>query len=244
MESGMTLDTTSYDKAIKDLIANFNISREEALKQEMGLLVKELIRVTPPFGLDLKGKKEGQNAVENDIKKIYTGMTSASHTKWKKKLPNATTSGKGRKLFEDHVDASFHQEFRDRRGRVKRKGTRQLKFGKLQFSDKVHVNNTLLTSYIKKVQAKVGQAKAGWLSAARKFGSRGIPGWVSTHGESGGDSDERFNKNGGYVEAINFNKAIQSLNARVGILRTAFQGREKSLKARIQNFLEKTARKF
>jgi hypothetical protein len=244
MPSDLTLDTSSYDRAVRELIANVNKSGQEVLKQEMGLLVTELIRETPPFGLGQDGKKMGENAVENDIKKIYTGMTSASHTKWKKKFPNVRTSGKGRKLFEDQVDRSFHQEFRDRRGRVKRKGTRLLTFGTLKFSDKVHVNKSQLSSYIKQVQKKVGEAKAGWMAAARRFGSNRIPAWVSRHGVKDGDARESFNGKGGFVEAINLNKAIQTLNATAGILRSAIKGREAKLKIRLENILKKSAVKF
>jgi hypothetical protein len=239
--TGMTIDASKYYEKVRALVGLVEKSRNDLVKQEMGLLVGELIKNTAPFGLNNSGKKQGEQAVERDIGKVFTGMDARSIATMAKKLPNLKTSGKGHNVFDNNgVDANFHQEFRDRRGRVTRKGTRIINIkGFKPISDKVHVSKAQLKAYIKSIQAHVGSAKGGWMAAAIRYGTKGIPEWISRHEKNhDGTTREEINSQKCVIEAINFNKAISDLGVRNDILRRSFRARTIKLSERLKVFMQ------
>jgi hypothetical protein len=239
------IDTRNFEKQIRQFAANTNKDLKDVMRDEMRLLTERIIQLTPPphgKGGGKEAQRVGENRVDKDIRKIFVGAEQEYIQKWGSRFPYFKTSGGGFLLFQENVEPQIHQQLRDKRGRVNRKGTRTIKVGELLFADKVHVPKQILARYIKMIAKHVGRAKAGWNAAAMLFKAKGVPSWVSRHGASEGVAREVISNKQIFLEAENRNKAIAALDRQARIIRNALAGRERDIAKKIQNLINVRAR--
>lgn len=173
----------------------------ELLREEMGLVIQRLMQAMPPFVSFLQTSfagqaKVGKAAVSRDIGKVYFsasaffgelraradeglarrwygafsrgqyGVAAAMLTRAKAPdVGRIARTEMGGELNREH-----HRRWRDRRGRVNTRVPQQV------------VTKQARARYIREKQKMVMFAKAGWLPAANRFGSKGIPQAVRKHG--------------------------------------------------------------
>lgn len=162
-------------------------------------LAKSLAYSTQPYGLKPDARRMGEQAVENDIRKVFGTPASvyedldmkderAASQFWKA-FTNRDTPGmlevvKSQGLYihdiAEQPSPSLHESHRKSKGRVY-----------LKMQRAIVLNSAALKSYIKKRQKMVGFAKAGWARAAEKLGGlRGFPVWASSkHPSAQGGAD-------------------------------------------------------
>jgi len=217
MSIKIDFDFRPLNKAIRDLAEVRKKPVEKIMLDEMRLLTERLVELTPPAhgrGTGQEAKLLGEGAVRRDVSNVFFVGDN----------PKA----------RQNLDPLTHENRRDRRGRVR--FTRSIK--------RVSVKSSELNRYIREKIKHVGRAKAGWMKAVIDFKARSIPAWVKRHGTKDSDAVNRLKNGNGYLEAINRNKAIGSLNNQVRIVSAALIGRERDMRAKIQQILNKAAAKF
>ncbi len=173
-----SIDEAGYRNALNDFVVKLNANGELLLKEEMRLLLRDVVSFTPP-----KTMAQGRKAVEADLKR------NAEPLDWKniqmprfaeaiyrrdaeaiQKIANNLKGGffRNRTLLKtvDEIRAE-HKKNRTRYGRIR--------------SDRR--NMALLSvwrKYTREVQSRVGFAKAGWLRAAEGVGLK-LPNFVTRH---------------------------------------------------------------
>jgi len=173
---------------------------ESLVKQEARGLAVELARNTRPFGFSEKARKRGEKAVGKDIQKVYilpeqayesakaADMTHAdrfwAHIQNRRfaraRQALAESPSKWKNLPVGRLDPKFHQQSRTGpQANVTRKEPAQ-----------IVTSRTALETYIKRIQKRVGFAKAVWLNAAKAIGGRvrGSAQWATRHKQSPGDA--------------------------------------------------------
>ncbi len=177
MNVSINIDLARYRLELTRFIDEFHADERELLKEEMRLLLRDIIRLTPP-----KSLAQGRNAVRGDLQR------NAKPLDWKnieiprlaeavhaKNIPvilaiTKNLKGKwgGRQLLQGvQAIAAAHQRNRTRYGRV-RSDRRNM-----AFADDWN-------KYTKQVQTRVGFTRAGWWRAAQGVGFP-LPSWVAKH---------------------------------------------------------------
>lgn len=86
MSDSFTVDLPKYQQAINRLVYELGADAQQLLQEEMRLLLRDLIRLTPPHNF-----KEGRNAVSRDLAKVYETTRAIT-----KKLKDAGDPGAAR----------------------------------------------------------------------------------------------------------------------------------------------------
>jgi hypothetical protein len=197
MSMNLEFDRQGYNQQIEEFSRLSGRSTGAVLREETGLLVKQFMERTPPFagkrphlegGLTKGAQRRGENRVAMDIRRVF--KTSKDFPRFFKNkdakallanndtVPLASMLKRagfhfmrvGEKPIRDE-----HQSQRISRGRMKSRPLQTF----LTREDP-------LKEYVKTRQKMVGFAKAGWLVAARKFGTKKLPAWVTRHVSSPG----------------------------------------------------------
>lgn len=173
----------------------------ELLREEMGLVVQRLMQAMPPYVSFLQTSfagqaKVGKAAVARDIGKVYFSASSffgelraRADEGLAKRWYGAFSRGEygeaaamlerskvadvgriSRAEMGGALNREHHRRLRDRRGRVNTRIPQQV------------VKKQERARYIREKQKLVMFAKAGWLPAANRFRSKGIPQAVRKHG--------------------------------------------------------------
>ena len=90
--------------------------------------------------------------------------------------------GAERKLFKPSANQSEMREHHKkyfRNGRMSAAGTKDRRIGRWVWIDKMIVPPEAADQYLKLMQSRVGNAKAGWMQAATALGVKSIPQWIS-----------------------------------------------------------------
>jgi len=262
MSATITIDTTSFNRAVRDLIARGNKEPHEVMRQQMRLLVQRLVELTQPHhgrGTAVAAKKQGENAILRDLMGggHRPGIFFTADESFLRNKPSANTVrlfakkdgtvyGVDRNLFQPRASGSQLEEHHRtyfKNGRMTKAGGRTRDIGRWRFIDKMVVGKNRLKRFIKQLQSHVGRAKGGWNHAAARFGYKPPP-WVSRHSSADGDSAEIKTNRGGVFIAINRNKSIGTINARTRIVENAMRGRERDMRKSLDLWLQREARKF
>lgn len=255
---GITLkiDTREFEANLRAYADTVHKDTDEAVRDEMRLLVQRCIELTPPFtgkGKGMDAKRQGEAAVTKDIQRLFRAIDTLANGIRDERIrvrvkalirrndANALSiilKNMQKRPLAIAVEASIeaHTAARDRRGRV-RKNTPYY----------IILRLASVTRLITEKMAHVGKAKAGWNAAAHAFrvaSPSSWPGWVRRHGTSTGQSAERKTQVGIVCTAINADRAIDGIEGDVGILAQAFATRERDLKTKLKNALERASRKY
>ena len=223
--------------AAMDIYAKaLGVDSRTALKRRFRILIQRIMSWTPPY--NRKGsnmadaEKIGKAAIRRDILRVGRIVKQEVLDFWLSdnngstfiadKTFNESGTIKQYHVRNTHLDQSGailesrHRAARDRRGRVPaRKGR-----------ERVAVSAEVGGNYIKKMQARSGKAKAGWLAALEGLGGSAQP-WISRHGNGDGRLVDLMSGNEAILTAINTAKGIGSLQRR--IIKSSIRAETKAL---------------
>ena len=199
----------NLNSAIGNFILQTGRDSDKVLKDQAKLFVKDLIKVTPPFGKATfsesynEQRKSGEDAVERDIRKVFIPLRvfAESVSSRNPKLAAAILAAGGivgsnvktkkskvvkSSIDMDALDAIFRNMGME--GRVVRYVNPEIhqrargRRGRVKRATPLFVvSEKSLDSYITSVKKDVGKAKSGWLKAAIGLGVAGIPNWIRRH---------------------------------------------------------------
>jgi len=185
MAKDFTIDYSVFEKRAKALAKKLGKDEREFVKQQTGILAREVAKFTPPFasfptfrGTGIGTKKDGDQgkwAVMMDIKWICTIKPADEIAKAKIKWGNSPVIiGRGKRISLGVIDdigslANWHSSNQGANNRTK----------PLKGPDRYWVSLPIFESYVKAEQKKVGIAKAAFAKASLALGAKGsIPAWV------------------------------------------------------------------
>lgn len=178
----IVIDDSEFQRKAKKLATSFKVEARDFIKEQGGLLARELAGMTPPWagGQLPKQTKTGSPKIGtmNDIKAgrkaVETGIRSICHSRKKSAINRAKRyfpSGpifNGGQIASGAIDneaelAAWHRRNKKANGRTKR----------LADNQKPWVWKQVLDRYIKKEQKEVGIAKAAFVKASLQLGAKG-----------------------------------------------------------------------
>ena len=176
-DKDIDIDDTVFQKRVRSLARKLGRNEKELIKEQTGILAREVARMTPPYAVypklsnavsagTAKDIKAGKDAMFGDMLKICSTRKSPTIT-WAKK----TFKG-GAVIFEKQVaagvitnESELHQWHRSNR----KKGNRT---NWLPAYARMWVAPVLLNRYLKKEYQRVGNAKATFYKAALSLGAK------------------------------------------------------------------------
>jgi len=202
----ISVDDRKFQRALKRFYAASEKDRAAILKAQGRLICVNLAFQTAPFGKDKAAKLRGEGSAQADINRVYKGPAIVHRNIWNsgqgKDLQNIEDSrqaaaafvrlvrdgktAEAEKLLQDlridkHKEAKVAKFDAGVAVKAARHGPRK-KVSRNQFVQLVPTDYNSLKKFAKKVQQRVGLAKAGWASAAKWLGGmRDIPAWVQRH---------------------------------------------------------------
>ena len=187
MANPTKFDDSVFQQRAAALARNLGKDEFEFVKQQTGLLAREVARHTPPFAVFPSGggtslgtradKVQGEWAVYIDVKWICTIKPAAEIAKAKAYWGGSPIIYGGKVIAKGVIDdvGSLRAWHSSNQGLNNR--TKPLK-GPMRY----WVSDTVFASYVKEEQAKVGIAKASFAKASLALGAKGtIPAWVKRH---------------------------------------------------------------
>ena len=228
----LQINQARYRDGLNQFVNRLGADAQLLLKEEMRLLLREVVRFTPP-----KTFAQGRAAVGKDLVKNATPLDH-SKIKWPRlaelvrkrdldgiqKLTDSVKKGfwQGRKLLTSTSQiADEHRRNRNRYGRVR--------------SDRRNMAVLAIWNRCTRdVQSRVGFAKAGWVTAARAVGLS-MPGWVTRLSGAAGGGYVAPNQNRLVIEAINRSTKIPNYEQRV--VSSAVRSRAMSIESELKRLL-------
>ena len=243
------IDTSKFERALSEFCDLTRKDFSEVMKAEAGIMVGQLIGVTPPGnadtlnadgGITTAAKKAGESRIASDIAKLFPttkkkdevveGMVEAGF-KWEasngRRYPVGSFAKTEADLKRIHQAARNPQTGRTRAG----------------YGANMAVTRTALRrAYIKQQQLKVGKLAAGWINAADELrtSSRRVPSWIRRHGAGPGGAD--ITDRGGRVNIRIYNSNGWFSGNWAARLRYVVSRREKGVLASLNRELIKRAK--
>lgn len=191
MSATLTLDQTQWRLNLQRYLAHFPGQRAKYLTQQFRLLLKDVIRLTPP-----KNYTQGRKRVAADIRKIARPFkTDIIRSKRLREIiaegdiPAFNSFARSARKPWRGISAAqipaLHSRARDRRGRVRLSKPRD--YFVLGRSEDREFNR-----YVRSQQSHVGIARSGWAPAYQAVGGK-APSWVARHGSRHGSATKRLN---------------------------------------------------
>lgn len=212
MKSGITFDTSEFEKALKKFAAESRKQGHQVLMGQAKLFVRDAVGVTPPNKGAKISKKIGEATVRGDLAKIMTGTRRAT----------------------DVLPQVIHRRFRDRRGRV-RKDLRSDKK-----DSRYRVGRAELRAYQQLRLGKVGFLAAGWNAAAAKLGTR-LPAWITRHGTRFGSIEITLNDRGMFIRIANAVPYVGNISGLERRIQWALDNRALQMTKQLENLAVKRA---
>lgn len=245
MTPTLTVRSEEFERAMRMLESDLTGGDRQAfVEDEAGRIVKLAVRLTAP-----KTRKQGRGAVERDVDKVVRGYApdfvrflsdAFGETDIDETLRNKAGGTYRVQIDEISTDAArieaFHQSKRDKRGRVKSRGSR----ARGDARGAIVTTKRLKREYLRKLWARVGVAKAGWLPSARALGVK-LPAWVSRHSGSLGYLLRARDGNRFGVTMRNDTVSIPDYER---LIDSVFKGRAKAMTANIRRMVRGGANKY
>ena len=255
----VSLDTTSFDQALGLFMSNSKRDIKVVLRQQAKLLTADCCKLTPPFSTAVFGnpasesfaaqKRIGDNAVKTQITGLLMPAAKLSDVKGggerAKTLRGYIASGEFQKFktyldrrkvqtpFFEAATAGLHSASRDRRGRVHSK------------ANVIILKADTIRDLLKQKLAHVGKAKAGWRTAAQKFGLN-LPSWITRHSTPGTAIDDTDNPTNPSVTIQNLVPYASDLasDPTNRIIERVLAFRTRAMLRQVENYQAKRAAEF
>lgn len=244
----LDIDTRGFKRDLYELGRLAGQTTQDVVRGQARLLVRDLIRLTPPFGKapgteGLTAQRAiGSNAVRRDIRwgfRVPADTNSVGNSLLKyarqgriedaRKLLDRVKS-KALGVLRQPNNAA-HREIRDSRGRVRR-------------TERVWLVGGGVDGYTRKKMAMVGYAKSGWGEAAAKLRvrARDNPSWIRSHNVRGLLVDQTNSTTRPTVTVGNLVPYIQREGAELRIVQRALRTRERNLRVQVQRMRDALVR--
>jgi len=184
MAKGFTIDYSVFEKRAKALAKRLGKDEREFIRQQTGILAREVAKFTPPFasfptfrGTAIGSKadeKQGRWAIYMDVKWICTVKPDDVISKAKTSWGSGPIIYGGKMIAKGVIDStgSLHAWHKANQGPNNR--TKALKG-----PERYWVSLSAFTQYVKEQQNNVGTAKAAFAQASVALGAKGsVPLWV------------------------------------------------------------------
>jgi hypothetical protein len=183
------------------LVTELNADGRQLLKEEMRLLLRDIIRFTPP-----RSQSQGRNAIKGDLfggkrksgaryssiglfqrigsstlvpPRKATGETVGVNLGWEQSKSIRIYKKFWRPNASVQEMESFYKRFQN--PRTGRPGfVSRSVIGRWKVQDQMWVSDAAANKFFRHLAQRVGYAKAGWIRAARSVGLN-LPGWVMRH---------------------------------------------------------------
>jgi hypothetical protein len=226
------LNQARYRDGLNQFVNRLGADAQLLLKEEMRLLLREVVRFTPP-----KTYKQGRNAVGSDLAKNAAPL-DPDKIEWPalaklvrkrdlagiQALTNNVSKGfwaRRKLLTSESQIAAEHKRNRTRYGRIR--------------TDKRNMAMLAVWNrYTRDVQSRVGFAKAGWVTAAKAVGLP-MPSWVTRLAGAAGGGYVAPTINRPVIEAINRSTKIP--NYEQNVVHAAVRSRAMSIESELKRIL-------
>ena len=260
MKVHVTVDARAFNRQLTAYTKATRIERKAGLIKQARLLLRDLIKATPPFDNRLsKGtftqsfnaqRKAGKDAVASDIRSLFaTALPDISKLpiKSQKRARGYAKRGDWDKLFtlfhrlsggKGSVNAPTVHGHATQSLHQSRRNSK----GRVVRGSRIYVaNRPSINKLIKARQSDVGKWKSGWMRAAKGLNIRGIPKWISGKSGSGDlvDLSSRF-----YKPSITIiNNVRGSTGRNIDIAKAAMANRVRSMRIEVEKREEAARRK-
>lgn len=262
MKATFKVDSRPFNRQLRAYVKAVNIEQGKGLRKQGALLVKDLIKATPPFDNRLgKGtftqsfkaqRDAGNAAVAADVSKLFKPVLPPGVLKrlppvdqrrakryvrngeWDKLATMLHRMGGGKgSVTGRNVHTRATRELHDAR----RNGQGRVKKGAV-----VHVQNApSINQLIRSRQADVGKWKAGWMPAANRLNVRGVPRWIAGKAGNGSIHDASTARINPSITLINNVRGDTGRN--INIARAALQNRVSSMRTEVEKRLNHARKK-
>lgn len=179
-----TIDYSAFEKRAKALARKLGKDEKEFIRQQTGILAREVAKFTPPFASfpshkgNTIGKKadetQGKWAVYMDIKWICTIKPADVIAKAKQSWGSSPIIYGGKTIAKGVIDNTGSLKAWHNANQGLNNRTKPLK-GPMRY----WVSDVVFAAYVKEEQKKVGIAKAAFAKASVALGAKGaVPAWV------------------------------------------------------------------
>lgn len=257
-----SLDTTSFDHAFGLFMQNSKRDVKLVLKQQAKLLTSDCCKLTPPFSKAVFGSpaseswptqlKIGEHAVRTQIQGLFYSIKNLDVVKNPRKPEVKAALGwmieqgnyeafkrymrtelKRSEWMAERASVQAHSKFRNRLGRVRKNA-----------AVGVFVEDSIGQLLTFKL-SHVGAAKAGWQTAAQKFGVT-LPRWITRHSTPGSAQDDTDNPTNPSITIQNSVSYAGALAAdpSARIIERALAFRARAMMRQVENYQNKRAQEF
>lgn len=180
-------DTSQLDRKIREMAAATGRTVEDVARQQMKLLVRDVMAITPPGSAGVSGRaalKAGENAIDRDLGRMgfkpvaLKGFRTITH------VPAGHVKGEVVSIAAVRVKTRENPRFADpdafhascllsRHGRKVTRGGRQ----------GFYVDQRKFKLMRARLFAQIGRLAAGWIPAADALGVA-VPAWIRRHAGS------------------------------------------------------------
>lgn len=196
----VTISDERFQARLAELGDALHKDPQVVIADEARLFLKQAINLTPP-----KSKAQGEQAIRDDLNRVFTpadgeflqyefGETvRRGHLGggFNGQIDQWFTNRSGQKVHAqfEQLDIhgggmrKFHQSQRNGRGRTVGSANRGSKIGE-NWRARYVVSYAAMADYAKKVMARVGMRKSGWLRAYYEIGGK-LPSWIQRHARRG-----------------------------------------------------------
>lgn len=242
------IDSWGLTEAIREFAETTRRDVEAETKRQGGLLVGNLIAVTPPssgqggtisegFVLSVDARRAGEARVASDISVLMVGARASEATvrRWIAKGRKPRDGSRAPTEYVATVDEAkrFHLKSRSgATGRASRTGAR------------AWAPKPVIKDYTARAKAHVGRMASGWVRAANALGtpSRYVPAWVRRHGATFGWCNVVPSPDGGVdITIANATPGIGKLHDVERRVRWALKTREQALVKQVMAITAKRA---
>lgn len=216
-----SVDMSGLEKKILEKSIAMKKGLGASMKEEMGLLCLSLIKYTQPFGMGDKAKQMGESAIKGDLTghrakggsvrgdgyggvffiipdKYATSAVFEPSENVMRLFVKKTGEVYGCDVSLWKVNASIselhahHESLRKPDGSVTQAGYSTRDIGRWKFVNKWVITSTQFQNYLAFIFPRVGYAKGGWATCARKLGrpNTDVQGWIKNHPSPGSVIDK------------------------------------------------------
>ena len=229
----MAVITVNSDRFNSALARLAQVGGPEAIRPQAGLLVRELISITPP-----KSLSQGRKAVARDLRRAVEPLILE---KFRSKRLQRAIAAKNAAQAESELsfirkiqwsvvgfDAELHRSARNSRGRV-------------PYRHPVATLDVVAwRKYLRYLQGRVGRMKAAWRPAAERLGVA-VAAFVARQVAPSGSAVDNLRATDPSFRMDSFAPGVESETGR--LIRRALEGRAKAIAGHVRYLLREAAQK-
>jgi len=251
-KGGIEVDVKGFKAQVLDFAKKYGIGVRVVMRDQMRLWLVDLIKQTPP-----KNRGQGVRAIERDLGKLFVPLKIGDALKFFASefgqesssggIPRKQVKATAAKRFPDVIfnwDGNqarmdgYRNRFRNKRGGISKRSRNIYQVKDWTFENKMYVPASAFNKLKRKLSARVGTLKAGWLPGAIQFGAKS-PAFVNKVSRKSGFAIDAMKSDGsGFLSVSN----QVPWNTRLGkIVVITGRTRERDIKFQLEKRIDKLA---